>query len=407
LQTIKLPWQSWYSDSVFSLNFPNDWEVETFSLASPKPPLDIREVEDKVLSEEALKLLDQLSPSVQSVVIAVDDLTRPTPAYRILPILLKAIEKRGVSSSSIKIIIGLGTHRPLSKKEISMKVGGAVADEYDIVNHNCRENLVSVKVGNQELEFNEEFLKADFKISIGTVLPHPLCGFSGGANMIYPGLASVNSTSKIHRLAFLTTPPGQLEGNRIRKNIDRVAETIGLDLVINTIGKSHQEIHDVFSGELFSVFKQGTEVAKRFYSVETHGNDYDAIVLNTYPKDSELVQSENAFNYFRTMRPGFLKDEGVVILATSCPKGVGIHGLFQKGAPLYKTPAPKAFLRGRHLVVFSPNIKRGEFEDYFWMGYSFCNRWEEVLTILKEKIPVVCPKVAVFPTASIQIEKRD
>jgi len=48
------------------------------------------------------------------VVIIADDITRPTPRERIIPVLLDELNQAGVPDKDITVLISLGTHRYMS-----------------------------------------------------------------------------------------------------------------------------------------------------------------------------------------------------------------------------------------------------------------------------------------------------
>ena len=50
--------------------------------------------------------------------------------------------------------------------------------------------LLGTTTSRVPVEINEIVTNADFRISLGTILPHELTGFSGGAAIIVPGVAS-------------------------------------------------------------------------------------------------------------------------------------------------------------------------------------------------------------------------
>ena len=58
--------------------------------------------------------LTEMASGRRDAVIIVDDLSRPTPAFAVLPHILDELAAGGLREEDIRIIIGLGTHRPLT-----------------------------------------------------------------------------------------------------------------------------------------------------------------------------------------------------------------------------------------------------------------------------------------------------
>jgi len=92
MQVVEIPWMAWYGDGRVSLTFPDPWEIEVVKM---KDAEDIGEegIRKALLSPIGSKRIKELAEGKGSAVIVVDDLTRPTPAHRVLPF-LKAASRR-------------------------------------------------------------------------------------------------------------------------------------------------------------------------------------------------------------------------------------------------------------------------------------------------------------------------
>jgi nickel-dependent lactate racemase len=90
------------------------------------------------------RLEDRVKPGSRAAII-VDDATRPTPIRDLLPPLLKQIQRCGVSERAIDIVIGVGTHRPMTKDEIRERLGESIVATYRVQNHDAwSEDLAKV-----------------------------------------------------------------------------------------------------------------------------------------------------------------------------------------------------------------------------------------------------------------------
>ena len=74
----------------------------------------------------------------QKVVLIVDDVSRETPANLILPHVLDQLLMAGTKPEDIRIVIALGTHRPMTQDEIIKKIGSDVAQSYLVINTRAR-----------------------------------------------------------------------------------------------------------------------------------------------------------------------------------------------------------------------------------------------------------------------------
>ncbi len=51
------------------------------------------------------------------------------------------------------------------------------------------------------IRLNRSYCEADLKISVGAVMPHPYMGFGGGAKLVVPGLAGIDTLQANHQPA--------------------------------------------------------------------------------------------------------------------------------------------------------------------------------------------------------------
>jgi len=70
-----------------------------------------------------------------NAVVMIPDRTRPIPLSIILPPVLNELSIAGIPKEKIKIVIGLGAHRPMSLEEIYASVRKEMVKQYEIVNH--------------------------------------------------------------------------------------------------------------------------------------------------------------------------------------------------------------------------------------------------------------------------------
>jgi nickel-dependent lactate racemase len=122
------------------VNLPKNWELlQTLYKEDRKVRRPLADLIESALDHpvDSRPLEEMLKPG-SHVAIVVDDGTRPTPVRGLLPPLLNRIHQCGVPEKDVDIVIGVGTHRPLSQKEIEQRCGKEVVKAYRIQNHNAR-----------------------------------------------------------------------------------------------------------------------------------------------------------------------------------------------------------------------------------------------------------------------------
>lgn len=95
MTTINIPWAAWHGDEQIPLAFPASWDV-TEARMQDAPALSDQAIGDRLRTSIAAVPLAQLAQGRQNAVIVVEDITRPTPLYRLLPPLLAELEAAGI-----------------------------------------------------------------------------------------------------------------------------------------------------------------------------------------------------------------------------------------------------------------------------------------------------------------------
>lgn len=267
--------------------------------------------------------LKELCVGKKKILIVTDDNTRQTPVKRILPIVFDELSQAGIEPHQIDILIGLGTHRPMSSEEITDKFGPDIAHQYNIINHAWDDKNQLVSLGECELGFevvlNRLATKADFILSIGSIVPHATAGFSGGGKTIMPGICGEKTIEATHWAALDYSMAEILgkPGNKVQNAIVAVSKNVNLAFVINTILYDEKTIYGAVAGTLDDAYKKGVEICKELYGIDIPCKA-DIVIAEAYPTDIDLRQAIKAVCSADLV----CKDQGVLILPADCPEGV-------------------------------------------------------------------------------------
>ena len=198
--------------------------------------------------------------------ILVDDHTRPTPARFVIPELLNIAEVSGVRD--IRIVIAFGTHEHPPEEYLVEKVGRDVYSEFPIILHDAysrkeHEMLGYTKFGTPLL-INRWVASSDVKISVGSIFPSSLAGFTGGAKMVLPGVAYYESIDRNHSM-FNESFLGKVDGNPMRQDMEEAARIAGLDLTIDSVLAPDGKVVSLHTGEPIGAHREGVKVSARVY----------------------------------------------------------------------------------------------------------------------------------------------
>jgi nickel-dependent lactate racemase len=400
--TAAVPWGCWYGDALLELEFPSHFSVDLLEMRDA-PALTSAAIRSAVEQPIGGPRLRDMAAGARSAVIAVDDISRPTPVAAILPAVLD--ELTAIPGERITILVALGAHRPMVREELVRKIGAGILREYDVQQHHPYENLVDRGRSSRgtPIRLNRTFCEADLRVGVSSVVPHPYMGFGGGAKIVVPGLAGIETLQANHQPAVTGITGGLCDPNvDARHDIEEIALQAGLAFCCNVVVNSRRAIAGLFCGHPVSSHRQAASCCRETYETTVEGGPYDVLCLNSYPKDTELLQAGNAMNVFRTAHRPLLTPGGTVVVTTCCSTGRGYHSLHGQGMRLYRTPGEKPFLEGREVVVFSPNLSRRDFEISFAKTYRFFESWPALSEYLGDKHRRAAT-VGVFPLAPLQI----
>lgn len=287
-------------------------------------PDEKRELERALSSPIGLPGLRTMADRNSRVVVVVDDLTRATPQRRLLPVVLDHLNSVGVPDENIKVIIALGTHRPMDDREILERFGESVLARVPVVNHDFADPKKHVNLGRTRfgtpIEINREVYEADLRITLGMVCLHPLAGWGGGAKMIQPGTCSERTTESTHFIGGTYEAPLTLPGNPespVRLEIEEVALRVGPLFTINSVVSHQGELIRCFAGHCVASHREATKLASLLFR-PTVPQLADVVVCNAYPADRDFWQGFKPFYYSQFG----VREGGTVILVIFAPEGL-------------------------------------------------------------------------------------
>src|SRR2546423_14453780 len=139
----------------------------------------------------APSLRDAVSPTMR-VLILVDDSTRGTPVPRLLKRVIGKLWVAGVSDKQIRLLTAQGTHRRMNEEELRQKLGEFYGrfetHQHDWLDEASLHEFGRTRDGTR-MTANRLLREADFVIGLGSIVPHRVKGFSGGAKIAFPGVA--------------------------------------------------------------------------------------------------------------------------------------------------------------------------------------------------------------------------
>jgi nickel-dependent lactate racemase len=398
--TIRLPWGAWYGDETRELDVPDRWRV-TVAPAPTAPALSDAALRRALAAPIGSPPLRELARGKRSAAIVVDDFTRPTPASVILPLVLDELRAGGIEADAVRILLGFGGHRALGRPELLHKLG-PLADDLTVINHTPYEHLVAfgTTTAGTPVFVSRWYAETELRLTIGCVEPHPALGWSGGAKLVVPGLAGIETIAANHRPGHL--PRGILgpDDNAMRRDVEEAVRRVGLDHIVNVVIAGRREVVGLFAGDMVDAHRAAARFAERLYQTPV-GAPADVALFNAYPKDTELLQANNALNAALSARTALLREGGVAVVATAASEGPGYHALYQPGARYYERPAHR-YVADRPVTVYCPHGRAVDLPPSFPAGTALHRGWPDVVRWVEARVGRK-PSLTVFTEGPLQI----
>ncbi len=408
---VKLPQNAWFGDKEREIDFPRDWKVNVYGVpADEVAPLNADQLQEVISNPTGSLPISQAARGKKEIAIIIDDITRPTPIADLVPFVLEELKEAGVPDKSIRFIVALGAHGAHNRMDFEKKLGSEVIRRFPVYNHNPYENNTKVGTTSRgtEVAINSEVAACDFKIALGSILPHPFNGFGGGGKIILPGVSSIDSIHTNHMLAGINllgkglNPVdglGRFKDNESRQDVEEAARLAGLDFIVNAMVNTRRQIVALVAGHHVDAHHEGVEQAYKLYAADKAEN-MDVVVTNAYAKSSEAAIS------ILFSAPCLKEEGGDIVLVVDSPLGQVTHYLLSSfgkniGGRLWN---PRGYLsdRVKRIIVLTdyPDYAGGQ-----WFGppelLHWASSWEEVMKVLN-KDNKSGTKVAVYVDGTMQ-----
>jgi nickel-dependent lactate racemase len=336
---------AWYGDRTVTFDIPSTWQLRTFWPRTP-PPMSESELLAALEAPVGQPPIRELAQGKRKPVIIVDDLTRPTPAHRVMPLVLRQLREAGIGADQVTVVMGGGTHRRATPEQMMLKVGSAARGCRLIVHDHQAD---TVRVGRTSFGspviVNRQVAASDLLIGIGGIYPQHSVGFGGGSKLLL-GVLGKRSIVSLHYGHGSVAGTYDVD-NDFRRDLDEMARLVGLKTIITLHVNADREVVRAVSGDHHAYYRDGVAFSRHAYSAPAPG-DADVVLVNAFPADVSLT-----FTRSKGMAPLHLAEAGASrILISACTEGLGYHGLF----PFMNGPAfEKQIHRLRRVSVIKPS----------------------------------------------------
>lgn len=408
-KVVRVPQLAWWGDKEAELAFPANWEVTECHMNGYNAPRLSEEGFRSALAHPiGTRPIRELARGKKKVVIIFDDLTRPTKVYEIVPYVLEELVAGGVAEEDIEFICALGCHGALTAYDFRKKLGEDIVARFNVYNHNPYENCTYLGKTSRgtPVHLNTEVMNADLKIAIGSIVPHPVTGFGGGAKIVLPGVVSIETITHNHSTVQERAREtgfqrvrgmGHCEDNAVLLDMEETCRMCGLDVKIDTIVNEHRDTVALFVGDPIAEYHEGVGLARKHYAAPA--DRAEVVVANTNAKVNEAAIGIISA---RSLLP---EQGGTLVLLSNNPGGEVPHYLarrFGDGVSGRLWAEPRLPRRVSKFILMTSYKDKASLDWTAPAGaVTWVSTWKEVVDILKADHPSGA-RAAVIPDATIQ-----
>ena len=337
--------------------------------------------------------------------VTCDDLSRPTPAYRVFPFIVEQLHEAGISDSQIFVLGSFGCHHPMNLDAYARKLGEWAVAKYDCVNHNPFQNFKNLgrTSAGTPVIVNQEFASADLRICISGVKKHVWAGAGGGGKAVIPGVSSIDSILYNHSVIEGHRPVNRriwwIDENPERRDMQEYARMADLNVSVNCVYDVNRALIGLHAGDVDDAWKEAVKECYKAHDSKTAPKS-DVAVVNAYP------QADQDIDWWGAQES--LREGGTAVAVHHFTMGSAL--LHYRGEQM---GAPWRRIQGQHrnrwpveqaenAIVYTNRLSKRHMLAYS-DRVSWLTEWDSVLQRLVE-IHGEEASVAVYPSGKLQFD---
>jgi nickel-dependent lactate racemase len=303
-------------------------EVPDANVLGVFAPRTVPDVEEEVVLTTAMdnpigtpRLRDATHPG-DRVLVLVDDGTRGTPVARLLRHVTAELAAAGVPDGHIEVLTAQGTHRRMAGAELREKLG-EFYDRFAVHQHDWLDEAGLHDFGRTAdgtpVRANRLLADADFVLGIGSIVPHRVKGFSGGAKIAFPGVAGpeIQARNQWEAAHYSSAAVMGRVANPMRQRIEEAARLVGLRYIVNVVTDREGRVVGCVAGDPIAAHRAGCRLAAEINEVYLPRRA-DIVLADSYPADRDLWQSAKGF-YAGDIA---VRDGGTLVVVSPNPEGI-------------------------------------------------------------------------------------
>lgn len=295
--------------------------VEPNNVGAAKNPQS--ELESSLANPLGTKRLSETAKPESKVTMVLRDSDTSTNQM-IVSVLLNELNSAEVRDEDVAVIVACDPLRDYQTWQQMPTLGESLSSRVKVVRHDPK-GMEHVNVGRTsrgtDVFLNKAFVEADLKIVAGVVEPHPFAGYSGGAELVLPGVSGIESIRKNFLLALdKKVERGNIEGNPVYEDMVEAAGLAEVDFCLNVVRNGGLEVVKAFAGDIEGSFGEAVKLVNGVCSVPVDSRaDVVFISPGGFPFDGSLFESLKCLDVAEEL----VKRGKSVVLVAECAHGLG------------------------------------------------------------------------------------
>lgn len=257
-----------------------------------------------------------------SLLIVVNDATRPTPTARILRRLSPQL-----GGLTVTVAVATGAHHAPTEGELRSILGDPPAIDVARVHvHDARDAAAHVRLGRTSagtpVDIDRIVTDAERVLALSSVEPHYFAGYTGGRKSLVPGLAAFRTIEANHSHAMSDEArPLRLVGNPVHDDMVEAADMV-LDRrfhALMTVLDPSGRVSSAAAGDVHGTLAALLPAAESIYAPAVGRKEAVVVAAVSPPLDIDLYQAQKALEHGILA----LEDGGTLILVSPCHQGIG------------------------------------------------------------------------------------
>ena len=116
---------------------------------------------------------------------------------------------------------------------------------------------------------NRLLAESDFVLGLGSIVPHRIKGFSGGAKIAFPGVAGreMQERNQWEAAQHMSETVMGVAENPMRLRTEEAARLVGLRYIVNLVSDREKKIAGCFTGDPVAAHRAGCHLSREMNAV--------------------------------------------------------------------------------------------------------------------------------------------